>query len=208
MKTHDVSRRWFLAFCGGGIAGIWSAGTEFLRLPAEMAFAMSGTCSFCGRGACEVFGLAGIAHRNCRICNHCIELCVDILAEETGPAGRVPPRAEYDPEVAKAQAEIFDRIISKDPKMLAELRRGAATEGGALMIDAWARAIGRSDEVAVALGPIQRVERPVCSFCNKSQRDPATLIAGPTAYICDACIRDARALFMRYGVQPLRFERA
>jgi ATP-dependent protease Clp ATPase subunit len=27
-----------------------------------------------------------------------------------------------------------------------------------------------------------------CSFCNKSQRDVAKLIAGPTVYICGECV--------------------
>ena len=27
-----------------------------------------------------------------------------------------------------------------------------------------------------------------CSFCNKSQRDVKTLIAGPAVYICDECV--------------------
>ena len=28
-----------------------------------------------------------------------------------------------------------------------------------------------------------------CSFCGKSQREVRKLIAGPTVYICDECIR-------------------
>ena len=28
-----------------------------------------------------------------------------------------------------------------------------------------------------------------CSFCNKSQKEVRTLVAGPTVYICDECIR-------------------
>ena len=27
-----------------------------------------------------------------------------------------------------------------------------------------------------------------CSFCNKTQNDVATLIAGPGVYICDECV--------------------
>jgi len=28
-----------------------------------------------------------------------------------------------------------------------------------------------------------------CSFCNKSQNDVRKLIAGPTVFICDECVR-------------------
>ena len=28
-----------------------------------------------------------------------------------------------------------------------------------------------------------------CSFCGKSQEEAETLIAGPSVYICDECIR-------------------
>jgi len=42
--------------------------------------------------------------------------------------------------------------------------------------------------------------RARCS--GKHQHDVAKLIAGPSEYICDECVGDAGALFMRYGRQP------
>ena len=72
VTTRGIDRRRFLALCGGGVAGIWFSGTGLVRLPAEMVFAMSGSCSFCGKEAREVFGLAGVTMRNARVCNDCI----------------------------------------------------------------------------------------------------------------------------------------
>jgi ATP-dependent Clp protease ATP-binding subunit ClpX len=31
-------------------------------------------------------------------------------------------------------------------------------------------------------------KRPACSFCGKSEREVAKLVAGPKVYICDACV--------------------
>ena len=83
MKKQGISRRRFLAFCGGGITGIWLAGTGLVRLPDTVVFAMSGSCSFCGKEAREIFGLAGVTYRNVRICDECINLCLEIIVEET-----------------------------------------------------------------------------------------------------------------------------
>jgi hypothetical protein len=95
MKAQGVSRRRFLALCSGGIAGIWLAGTGFVALPNEMVFAMSGSCSFCGKEANEIFGLVGIAGRNARICNECIELCFDILTDEVDFEPPEPSHTEF-----------------------------------------------------------------------------------------------------------------
>ena len=201
MKNDGVSRRRFLGICGGGIAGIWLAGTGLVRLPAKMIFAMSGSCSFCGKEVREVFGLAGITHRNVRVCDECIELCFDILAEEAGIEFPVPPRAE-------SGADPLDEEGIKDPELLAKLLRlVTAGQRGDRLIDALARAIvGSDDALIVPPRARSRIYDLVCSFCGKSQHEVVKLIAGPTVYICDGCIGDSGALFMRYGWRPGRLE--
>ncbi len=42
--------------------------------------------------------------------------------------------------------------------------------------------------------------RRFLALCD--QNDVAKLIAGPSVYICDECVGEAGALFMRYGWQP------
>ena len=37
--------------------------------------------------------------------------------------------------------------------------------------------------------PTESNEQLLCSFCGKSQREVRKLIAGPTVYICDECVR-------------------
>jgi hypothetical protein len=189
MKNQGVSRRRFLALCGGGFAGIWLAGTGFVPLPSEMVFAMSGWCSFCGKEAKEIFGLAGITHRNSRICNECIELCFDILAEEVD----IGPH-----DATTAEAALSDSHLLEDLR-----RRVAAGELGDPLVDATTALLAQLEEIVKRPPtPTRRVEDLSCSFCDKHQDNIAKLIAGPTDYICDGCVGDAGALFMRYGWRP------
>jgi hypothetical protein len=186
MKNQGVSRRRFLALCGGGIAGIWLAGTGFVPLPSEMVFAMSGSCSFCGKEAKEIFGLAGITHRSSRICNECIELCFDILAEELG-------NTEFDAAIAEARSQLLDDLQ----------RRVASGERGDPFVEALTGLLPQLEEILKGQTmPTPQVAELMCSFCDKHHENVAKLIAGPTVYICDGCVGDAGALFMRYGWRP------
>jgi ClpX C4-type zinc finger len=190
MKKHTLSRRRFLAFCGGGTAGFWLVSMGLLRMPGKMVFAMSGACSFCGKELREIFGLAGVAHRNIRVCDECINLCLKIIVEESHimPAGAEP------------DADPFDERIN-DPELLAQLaRRLAAAERVNRLIDALETAIVRFDDAVIV--PPRSGFQIECSFCDKPEREAMKLIAGPTVYICDGCIGDAGDLFMRNGWRP------
>ena len=181
--------------CGGGVTGIWLAGRGLIRLPARMVFAMSGSCSFCGKQGYETFGLAGVTHLNVRICGECIDLGFDILTE----AGIEPPTPAHVEEAIGVPDEVFG-----DSQLLDELfHRVEAGEHGDPLINALAAALTRAKASGVLLPRSRRrIEDLACSFCAKSQSEVTKLIAGPTAYICDSCIRDARALFMGYGWRP------
>ena len=48
-----------------------------------------------------------------------------------------------------------------------------------------------------------RVERR-CSFCNKSEHDVAKLVAGPSVYICDSCVRIATRIIEHSSIGPSR----
>jgi ClpX C4-type zinc finger len=127
MKKQGVSRRRFLALCGGGMTGIWLVGTGMVRLPDTVVFAMSGSCSFCGKEAREIFGLAGVTYRNVRICDECINLCLEIIVEETCIKSPLPAWAE-------PYADRFDEGVY-DPELLAQLvrRLGAGEPGNRLI---------------------------------------------------------------------------
>ena len=217
MKKQGVSRRRFLAFCGGGIAGIWPVGTGLVRLPGKMVFAMSGSCSFCEREARKMFGtevapgisqsspaklfpgeksqnshcrfLAGVTHRNVRVCDECVNMCLEIIAEN------IAVRTCDDPVEES----------TNDPKLLAKLvRRLAVDERVNRLIDALGTAIARCADTIIV--PPRSGPQIECSFCDKPEREDMTMIAGPTVYICDGCVGDAGTLFMGYGWRPGELE--
>jgi ATP-dependent protease Clp ATPase subunit len=158
-----------------------------------MVFAMSGSCSFCGKEANEIFGLVGIAGRNARICNECIELCFDILTDEVDFEPPEPSHTEFAATAAPhfTPQELLDYVRHR--------------------IESGERGDPLLEYMATLLAPLEKILHPpvptpvtnlICSFCDKHQDKVAKLIAGPTTYICDACVGDAGALFMRYGWRP------
>ena len=193
MKNQGISRRRFFALCGGEVTGIWLAGRGLIRLPAQMVFAMSGSCSFCSRKGDETFGLAGVTHLNIRICDECLDLCCDILtAMDVEPPTPAPvEEASGIPDEVCGDAQLLDELF----------HRGEAGEHDDPLINAIAAALTQAK--ASGVFPPRRLEDPACSFCAKSESEVTKLIAGPTDYICDGCIRDARVLFMGYGWRPL-----
>ena len=186
MNDDAITRRFFLSLCSGGITGIWLAGTGLVPLPAQMVFAMSGLCSFCGKEAREVFALAGMIGRRARVCDECIDLCLDILAEEE----HLNPSAPTEiPDDAAAERFSVDWALVNE-----RLSQIAAGEPGDPAVDALAELLNYSD---YDVKP--QTEALSCSFCDKRQQDLAYLIAGPSVNICNRCIGNARELLMRYG---------
>jgi hypothetical protein len=186
-----LTRRRFVFLSGVGASGLWLAGTGLLRLPERMVLALSGNCSFCGKATPEVPFLAGVAGRAARICDECVGLCLDIVAEQ--PDG-------YDRRAAArsdAMATREEEAIS-DEELERLLRRAAESQdvdAGAFqdLVASVRRALDGADTLRPKRGP-----RPTflqCSFCDRKQHVVRKLVAGPLVYICDGCIGDAAALF-------------
>jgi ATP-dependent protease Clp ATPase subunit len=142
-----------------------------------MVLQLAGTCSFCGKDRREVFGIAGVVARWPRICDECIGLCFDILAEEleerARASGKGGPRSTGDDEL--------DRLLSPatpaDPREIIQ------------RIQAHLQAPPRK----------ARVRDLHCSFCDRSRQDVRKLIAGPRVFICDDCTADAAGLLSASG---------
>ncbi|MBO0720931.1 MAG: hypothetical protein J2P41_08910 [Blastocatellia bacterium] len=77
-----MHRRNFLALIGASVPGVWLNGVGLIQLPRKMVISVSGRCSFCGKEAGKVFGLAGVINRPSRICNECIDICFEILVDD------------------------------------------------------------------------------------------------------------------------------
>ena len=151
-----------------------------------MVLQMAGKCSFCGRDRREVFGIAGIVGREQRICDECIGLCFDILAEE------MKDQAKDRFEVAHAGAG-----ASWTDDELEKLLRAASSDSGVdprdLIGQIQARLESPSERKQVAYRDFH------CSFCDRSRQDVRKLISGPRVFICDDCAGDAGGLLAASG---------
>jgi ClpX C4-type zinc finger len=184
-----MNRRRFLALIGASVPGLWLDGIGLIQLPRRMVIDISGHCSFCGKDAREVFGLAGVIRRPARICNECIDICLEILRDDLYQqmidAPPPPPPPDYLVDKDIIAAFDFEPIgLAHDmgiPRTKAQLE--ALMEQVRQHIDQ-----SESDRQWPMRDTLN------CSFCDKKQDDVSKLVAGPQTYICDYCIGDAAAL--------------
>jgi len=182
-----MNRRRFLALIGTAAPGLWIDGIGLINLPRRMVIDISGRCSFCGKSAREVFGLAGVVSRPSRVCNECIDICFEILGDDLY-AQTISATRRHTERLAGAGIEdAFDF----EPIGLARNFEAPRT---AAEIKAFLEQIRkRADQSETNRQPTGSREL-ACSFCDRKQDEVRKLIAGPQTYICDACIGDAAAL--------------
>src|SRR5262245_24512163 len=96
-----MNRRRFIALIGAAVPGLWLDGTGLIQLPKRMVIDISGQCSFCGIDAGRVFGLAGVTVRSARVCNECIDICLEILRDDLLYASAPPPPPPKPPPDAR-----------------------------------------------------------------------------------------------------------
>jgi ClpX C4-type zinc finger len=180
-----TTRRGFLWLCGATSAGIFFPNTGLIELPKRMVLQMAGRCSFCGKDRREVFGIAGVVGSEARICDECIGLCFDILAEEQEALekARNPPPPPTPEQLAEQE-----RIN----RLLAEV---LAAHAGKNEVSA------RIEALLTAPPPATRPHFRLfhCSFCDRSRQDVRKLISGPRVFICDDCTGDAGGLLAASG---------
>jgi hypothetical protein len=152
---------------GTATTGVWLASTGLVRLERRFVLALGGTCSFCGKDRAETKMLVGTFGRPTKICDECVGLCCEIIAEETEKENSAPPLERkpinVPPEAEDPLAEILrclaeEREERNKEMLIADLRRA---------IDA-----GKSD-----------IEEFRCSFCDAHRREVAKLIAGPRVHL-------------------------
>jgi len=124
------------------------------------------SCYFCGKREDEVATLVG-GPPPLFICNECVALASDIIAEEEELFAQSVPA--WEPTEDRLR-----ELLKQD-------------EGLALEADGTIRRV----QVIKRAGT-QREDRSLiltCSFCRKREDEVRKLIAGPTVYICDECVR-------------------
>ena len=179
-----MNRRRFLALMGTAVPGLWLDGIGLIQLPKRMIIDISGRCSFCAKPAREVFGLAGVVSHPTRICNECIDICLEIFRDDQllhpPSAPPLPAKQRVSTEIAEAfDFEVTGLVRNR------ELPRGE--------LEAFVEQL-RKLLNQPATSRQQRGSELSCSFCDRKQHEVRKLIAGPQTYICDDCTGDAAAL--------------
>jgi ATP-dependent protease Clp ATPase subunit len=181
-----MNRRNFLALIGAAVPGVWLNGVGLIQLPRKMVISLSGHCSFCGKDAREVFGLAGVISRPTRICNECIDICLEIMLDDILLTAVPPHPAVHIEEAGNTTLIDFDldELIPnvKAPQTRAEMKS---------FIDQLHRLLDQSE---TDRDSPKKSDELLCSFCDLAQSKVKKLIAGPQSYICDICVGDAAAL--------------
>ena len=184
-----LTRRRFVSLCGVTAPGFWLAGAGFFRLPERMIIAISGRCSFCGKGMPDAVLLAGVVGRRWRICHECVDLCVDIIAGDT--------EAEDPREQPRHAVPAESMAIPSQEGELERLIQRAIDSAGiqAREIDDLLESARKHLDGGTGV-PRQGLHTPLaCSFCDQSRDAVRKLVAGPCVYICDGCIASAAGLF-------------
>ena len=187
-----MDRRKFLALTGAAMTGLWLAGAGLIQLSRRMVIAFSGRCSFCGKTAETVFALAGVIGRPERVCNECIEICLEILTDDLlAESERLPPPPVFGTSGIAPAREEFE--ITEVLKRSAEPQTGVEL---AAMLEQVRRLLSES---ATERPRVRQHDELTCSFCDLRQSETSKLIAGPSTYICDVCVGDAAALISMHA---------
>jgi hypothetical protein len=120
-----AARRWFVALCGARTSSLWLAGPGLIRLPIQFVLALGGICHFCGKTAENVKAIAGVVGSPTRICNECLALCVEVIAERADnirPGERLRRSAPQRPPIREFPIDPSTDLLGN------VLLRAAATE--------------------------------------------------------------------------------
>ena len=190
-----MNRRRFIALCGAAVPGLWLAGAGLIQLPRRMVIALSGRCSFCGKAAEEVFGLAGVTGRPARICNECIEICLEILRDDMRPE-----EVSASPSVAEHldTSEVIGQEFEVTFEVTEVLRQREEPRTGSELADLMEQVRQLLSQPEAGPQPISSDEL-ACSFCDRRQSETRKLVAGPQNYICEVCIGDAAAIISMHS---------
>ena len=177
-----LSRRRFMFLLGGATTGLWLASAGLVRLERSFVLSLAGSCSFCGKDRAQARALVGTAGHSEKICDECVGLCCEIIAEEMQYESleRGVVHRELPPSLDDEQFQ----------QRVGEILQGIAAEREASRIDGLLADLRRS------LDPGRRASLDMyrCTFCDAHRRDVMKLIAGPRIFICDGCVGEATAV--------------
>ena len=130
------------------------------------------SCYFCGKREDEVAALLA-GPPPLFICDECVALASDIIAEEEGLLAQPVPAWEPTEDQLR-ELQRIGRELKQDEAL------AVAPDGTIERVQVIQRAGRKRQDRSLILA---------CSFCRKRQDEVRKLIAGPTIYICDECVR-------------------
>lgn len=192
-----MNRRRFLAIIGAGAtSGMWIDGYGLAPLQKHIVIAITGQCSFCGKSAGNILRLAGVIGRPARICNECIDICLEIYGGEPPnlTPSTLPPDFSVNNNAVAFDFQLPEEMLNAPlPQTEAELEAFIGqplpqTEAEVVaFIDRWRDLI---NQARTEQSRIKRSELS-CSFCERTRSElQENLLAAPQAYICEYCVRE------------------
>ena len=141
------------------------------------------SCYFCGKREDEVAALVA-GPPPLFICNECVALASDILIaeEEELFAQSVPAWEPTEDQLREFQR--IRRALKQDEGLAVE------PDGTIRRVQVIKRAGTQREDRSLIL---------TCSFCRKREDEVRKLIAGPTVYICDKCVRRCAGVLAQDG---------
>ena len=183
-----MKRRRFLAFVGLAVPSMWIEGVGPVYLPEQVILTLSGQCSFCGKTTEAVRYLAGEMRHPARICNNCVDRCLEVHRNDGVPfhSGMSSPSAtEF--LIDNENGDIFDFQI---PNLSRDVSLPLTQAELSVFIDQWQKLVDQAREDQEQMTS----SGSSCSFCDRTQKEHDDLIAGPQAYICKYCISEIAVL--------------
>lgn len=171
-----MKRQNFLALIGIGNPGIWIDGPGLTPLSKNIVNSIIGKCSFCGKSAKEVLCMAGVISRLARICNECIDICLEIQRDNIQTVTSAVPPAELP--MSNDNANVSDFSIPNAPINLSSPNTKAELK---VFIDQWRNLINQGRRMSSEL---------LCSFCDRTRDEGGNFVAGPKTFICKSCVSE------------------
>lgn len=159
------------------------------RLERTIVMSAAGWCRFCGKPRHEARALVEAVGAEPRICDECIGICWDVIADELGEDLR-PNESWLQPATPPDRPPVDDETIERERAAFERIRAEVEARATAALS---AREIEAREARRKALHESRLAELASarCSFCDASREEVRKLVSGPRHFVCDSCVSAA-----------------
>lgn len=140
---------------------------------------LAGDCSFCAGSHTDARALVGVPDSASRICNRCVEDCIDhlyLMTDGGSPGLRAQAEQRLDERLERRWAELASR--SKEAEKIVREMQELAEQ---------------------PVRPQRAFTSMSCSFCGKEEHDSRKIVSGLRAFICETCVYEAADVIATIG---------